>query len=238
MTDGIEVVRHPRARRAKLSLDPASGRARLVIPPRASAKAALAWAATQGEWLARQRAALPEERPFVDGAALPFDDATLVIAWDEAASRRVTRHGDRLVLGGPIETVGRRVEAWLKRESLRLLSEDTAHYAAQAGVKVMKVAIGNARGRWGSCAASGVIRYNWRLALAPRAVRRATAAHEVAHRLHMNHGPAFHALVAALYGRDPAPERGWLRANGAALHWFGRGSDEWISGGGGGRLAG
>ena len=226
MTDEIEVVRHPRARRAKLSLDPASGRTRLVIPPRASARAALAWAATQGEWLARQRAALPQGRPFTHGATLPFDDSTLVIAWDEAAARRVTRSDDRLILGGPIETVGRRVEAWLKRESLRLLSEDTAHYAALAGVKVVKVAIGDARGRWGSCASSGTIRYNWRLALAPRAVRRATAAHEVAHRIHMNHSPAFHALVATLYGGDPAPERGWLRRHGAGLHWYGRGSAE------------
>ncbi|QKR99132.1 M48 family metallopeptidase [Sphingomonas sp. CL5.1] len=226
MTAGIEVVRHPRARRAKLSIDPASGRARLVIPQRASAKAALAWAATQGEWLDRQRAALPIAKPFVDGMTVPFDDAALVVTWNEAAPRRVLRDGDRLMLGGPRETIGRRVEAWLKREALRLLSEDTAHYAALAGVRVTKVAIGDARGRWGSCAASGTIRYNWRLALAPRAVRRATVAHEVAHRVHMNHGAAFHALVATLYGRDPLPERRWLRAHGAALHWYGRGSDE------------
>lgn len=224
MTAEIDLVRHPRARRAKLSLDPASGRVRLVIPARASAKAALAWAATQGEWLERQRAALPAARPFVPGALVPFDDATLTIVWDDSASRRIAHVDDRLVTGGPVETVGRRVEAWLRREALRLLSEDTAHYAALAGVKVVKVAIGDARGRWGSCASSGTIRYNWRLALAPSAVRRATAAHEVAHRVHMNHSPAFHALVATLYGRDPAVERNWLRRHGAALHWFGRGS--------------
>lgn len=223
MTAEIEIVRHPRARRAKLSLDPADGRVRLVIPPRASAKTALAWAMTQRDWLERQRAALPEARPFVNRAVVPFDDVQLVIAWEESACRRVTRHADQLVLGGPQETIPRRIEAWLRREALRLLSEDTADYAARAGVKVAKVAIGDARGRWGSCASSGTIRYNWRLALAPGAVRRATAAHEVAHRVHMNHGPAFHALVAELYGRDPAPERRWLRAHGAALHWYGRG---------------
>ncbi|MBR7518504.1 DUF45 domain-containing protein, partial [Mycobacterium tuberculosis] len=83
--------------------------------------------------------------------------------------------------------VPRRVEAWLRREALRLLSADTADYAARAGVTVARVAVGDPRGRWGSCAASGAIRYSWRLALAPAAVRRATAAHEVAHRLHMNH---------------------------------------------------
>jgi len=226
----IEIVRHPQARRAKLSVDPASGRTRLVLPPRASLKTALRWAETQRDWIAYQHARLPEARPFVDGAQLPFDDVVLTIAWESTGPRRVTRDGDRLIVGGPIETLPRRVEAWLKREALRLLSADTADYAARAGVTVARVAIGDARGRWGSCSGSGTIRYSWRLVLAPRAVRRATAAHEVAHRVHMNHGPAFHALVAELYGADPTPHRHWLKANGAQLHWFGKSS----SGGGSG----
>ena len=229
MSGAIEIVRHPRARRAKLSVDPASGRTRLVLPPRASLKTALAWAEQHRGWIGRQHAALPSARPFEPGATIPFDDALLTIAWDEARSQRVTRDGDALRIGGPRETIARRIEAWLKREALKLLSADTADYAARAGVHVAKVAVGDPRGRWGSCAASGTIRYSWRLALAPRAVRRATAAHEVAHRIHMNHGAAFHALVATLYGDDPIPQRRWLKANGAALHWFGRSSD----GGGG-----
>ncbi|WP_294296983.1 M48 family metallopeptidase, partial [uncultured Sphingomonas sp.] len=94
----------------------------------------------------------------------------------------------------------------------------------KAGVTVSAVGVGDTRSRWGSCASTGAIRYSWRLILAPPAVRRATVAHEVAHRVHMNHSPAFHALVADLYGRDPTPERRWLKTNGAALHWFGRGT--------------
>lgn len=221
---GIEVVRHPRARRAKLSFDPASGRARLTIPKRASADKALAWAATQATWLESERAKLPEARPFENGATIPFGDEDLTIAWSEGATRIVRRDGDRLLLSGAPETIARRVEAWLRREALRLLSDDTACYAAAARVTVPKVAVGDARGRWGSCSSSGAIRYNWRLVHAPAAVRRATAAHEVAHRVHMNHSPAFHALVADLYGADPAPQRRWLKEHGASLHWFGRGS--------------
>jgi len=224
VSEGIEVVRHARARRAKLSVDPMSGRARLTIPRRASAKAALAWAAGQAEWLEAQRARLPRPRPFVDGARIPLGDEILTIVWSAGASRIVRREGDRLAVSGPTETLGRRVETWLKREALRLLSEDSAHYAALAGVTIVKVAVGDARRRWGSCAATGTIRYSWRLVLAPAAVRRATAAHEVAHRIHMNHDAVFHALVGELYGEDPDPQRRWLKANGAALHSFGRSS--------------
>ena len=114
------------------------------------------------------------------------------------------------------------VEAWLRRAALDLLSRETDEIAARAEVAVSKVVVGDARGRWGSCASSGVIRYSWRLVLAPSFVRRATVAHEVAHRVHMNHGPAFHALAAELFGDDPAPARAWLRQHGAGLHWYGR----------------
>ncbi|PZQ61984.1 MAG: metal-dependent hydrolase [Sphingomonas taxi] len=222
MSDDILVVRHPRARRTRLSFDPVTGRARLTLPPRASATKALAWAKAQGAWIEHQRGRLPEPRPFVPGAVLPVDGRELTIAWSAPAPRLPRVEGDRLLLGGPADMVPRRIEAWLRRRALALLEEDTAFYAGRAGVSVTGVAIGDARGRWGSCAHHGAIRYSWRLVLAPPDVRRATAAHEVAHRVHMDHSPAFHALVARLYGRDPAPERQWLRTHGAALHWFGR----------------
>ena len=223
MSASIEVVRHPRARRAKLSFDATSGRARLTIPKHASADKALAWARTQAEWLEAQQARLPEARPFADGALIPVDDRMLTIVWREGASRIVRRDEDRLLVSGPREGIARRVETWLRREALRLVSADTADYAGLAGVAVPRVTVGDARGRWGSCSSTGAIRYSWRLVLAPSAVRRATAAHEVAHRVHMNHSPAFHALVAELYDADPTPHRRWLKEHGGALHWFGRG---------------
>ena len=218
----IEVVRHPRARRARLSVDPASGRVRLTLPRRAALAAALAWAQEKTDWIATQRAKLPQARPFVPGARVPLGDAELVIDWSEDRPRTVRRAGDRLVCGGSREGLSRRITGWLKREALRVLSAETQAAAARAGVKVTSVAVGDARGRWGSCTAGGAIRYSWRLILAPGFVRRSTVAHEVAHRVHMHHGPQFHAFAAALGGEDDAAAHAWLRRNGAALHWIGR----------------
>ncbi len=222
--EGVEIVRHPRARRCTLSIDPASGRARLVVPRRAALATALAWAKGQGEWLAAQRALLPQARPFAIGTTLTVADEAITIVRDEGRRRALVRDGDRLLVAGPEETIARRVEAWLRAAALDLLTAETAEFAAKAGVTVAQVGIGDPRRRWGSCASSGIIRYSWRLVLAPGHVRRATVAHEVAHRVHMNHGPQFHALVATLFGADPAPARAWLREHGASLHWFGRGS--------------
>ena len=55
MSEPFEVVRHPTARRIRLSLDPASGVARLVVPKRAALKPALAWAQGKADWIAQQR---------------------------------------------------------------------------------------------------------------------------------------------------------------------------------------
>ncbi|PMX91274.1 metal-dependent hydrolase, partial [Pseudomonas sp. GW460-13] len=59
MSAPLEVVRNARARRARLSVDSATGRVRLVLPPRAPLKAALAWAEGKAAWIAAQRARLP-----------------------------------------------------------------------------------------------------------------------------------------------------------------------------------
>ena len=224
MNDGFDVVRHARARRLRLALDPTTGRARLVVPKRAALAPALAWARGKSDWLAEQRAKLPQPQPFVDGAVVTVADQLLTIRWTPGRSRIVSVSEGTLALSGPAETVHRRVESWLKRAAHDLLARETAEFAALAGVSVTRVSVGDPAGRWGSCASSGAIRYSWRLILAPAWVRRATVAHEVAHRVHMNHGSAFHALVAELLGSDPAPARAWLRAHGAALHWVGRSS--------------
>lgn len=224
MTVALQVTRHARARRAKLSVDPATGRVRLTLPPRAPLKAALRWAEEQTAWIAAQTARLPQPRPFAPGAEIPFGDGILTIDWCGDAPRRVARDGAVLRCGSPREALSRRIEAWLRREALRLLAAETAEFAARAGVTVVRVAIGDPRGRWGSCSSRGVIRYSWRLLLAPAFVRRSTVAHEVAHRVHMHHGPEFHALANSLGETDPALSRAWLRDHGAALHWFGRAS--------------
>ncbi|MGN6373997.1 MAG: M48 family metallopeptidase [Sphingomonas sp.] len=224
MAGEIEIVRHPRARRMRLSVDPASGRTRLTLPPRAPIKAAMRWAAEQQAWIAAQRARLPEAQPFAPGGSFPLRGRPVTIDWQPDRPRRIELDGEVLRCGGPVDGLARRIETWLRRTALALLAEETALYAARLGVTIEKVAVGDPRGRWGSCSSGGTIRYSWRLILAPDAVRRATVAHEVAHRVHMDHSPRFHRLVETILEEDPAPARRWLRANGAALHWVGRDS--------------
>lgn len=206
----------------RLTVDPRDASVRLALPPRASLHKALGWAADKRSWVEAELAKLPGPQPIVPGMRFLLAGDPVTLDWSADAPRTPRRIDDRLVVGGPHDAVGARVLRHLRREAAAILSAETRMLADSNGITVGRVGVGDPKSRWGSCASSGDIRYSWRLILAPAFVRKATVAHEVAHRIHMNHGPDFHALAAALNGSDPAPARHWLRANGAALHWFGR----------------
>ena len=217
----LEVRRMVQARRMRLSVDPRDGGVRLILPHRASLRSALKWVESKRGWIEEALGALPHARPIEPDMTIDVAGETLTI--EMATGGRITRRiGDRLVVPGPPDMLGPRVVRWLRAQALDRLEAETQHFAGKAGVTVRKVAIGDPRARWGSCSASGDIRYSWRLILAPPTVLEATVAHEVAHRLHMDHSAKFHAAVEGLLGRAPDVERDWLRRHGRDLYWLGR----------------
>lgn len=219
----VVVRRTPGARRLRLRVDPRTRTVLLTVPARISQRRALAWANEHGEWVARTLADMPRGVAIAPDAVIPYRGTAHRLAWHESRPRRIEIGGGVLSVGGPREGLEARVLRWLRREALALLAEETHALAVKAGVMTPRVAVGDPVSRWGSCSSSGTIRYSWRLILAPDFVRQATVAHEVAHLVHMNHGPDFHALVTDLLGTDPKPARQWLRREGAALHRVGRG---------------
>ena len=212
----------PRARKLRLSVDPRTRSVLLTVPRRVSQRRALAWAGEHRQWIEKALADIPPASVFVPGESVPVYGEPYVIDWEPARPRRISLEGGRLVCGGPLEGLDRRILRWLKAEALSLLTRDTREIAAKADAQLASVGVGDPVSRWGSCSSRGTIRYSWRLILAPDFVRRATVAHEVAHLVHMNHGPDFHALVERLFGEDPRPARLWLRREGASLHRIGR----------------
>jgi len=218
----LTVRRSALARRMRLAVDPRDGAVKLTLPRRAALGAALKWAESQRAWIERALAKLPAEETLGPGSVIPFAGGELQVEWRTGGSRTVKREGDRLIVGGPEEMVKARVLRWLRAEAARTLEAETRAVAARAGVTVGRVRVGDPRSRWGSCSSSGDIAYSWRLILMPPAVREATVVHEVAHRLHMHHGPEFHEEVERLLGRAPKAERAWLKTHGAAMHRVGR----------------
>lgn len=77
-------------------------------------------------------------------------------------------------------------EAFLKR---------VAAYAARMDVSYGRISVKNQKTRWGSCSSKGNLNFNYRLYFLPREWMDYVVVHELAHRVHMNHSPAFWALV-------------------------------------------
>ena len=214
----LQVRRYPAARGYRLRYDAAGGILRISMPGRGSERAAIDWALEQRDWIEKQMAERPEPARILPGTMLLLEGQECLIAWDASHPRMPRLSGGALMLGGPEASGGPRVLRWLKARALEVLSEDTRDIAGREELTVASVRIGDPRSRWGSCSVDGHIRYSWRLILAPPEVRRATVAHEVAHLLHMDHSPRFHAAHARLLGCDPAPARQWLRHNAGRLH--------------------
>ena len=218
----IEVKPMRNARRLRLRFDEASGTLKLTCPWRTSRRAALAWALDQREWIEAQLARSEPGEPLDPGVTIPVEGEEVRLVWDPALARTPALGGGVLCAGGPGEGFARRVELFLKRRALDVMSREASDYAEAAGVAVRSVSVGDAGTRWGSCSSEGKIRLSWRLILAPPEVRRYVVAHEVAHLVHLDHSAKFKALEARLYGPGLAEAKAWLRRSGARLKRIGR----------------
>lgn len=214
----IVIRRLGNARRMTLRLAPDGSEVRISIPRWGRTAEALDFALSRADWLAQQYAALSSAEPPRPGGRIAYRGDWLTIDHSSQAPRRPKADAGRVHMGGPIETLPRRLRRWLEDEARRLLAEDLALYCRLADRPAPKLALSNARRRWGSCAADGSIRINWRLVMAPDHVRRSVVAHEVAHLVHFDHSRRFHALLKDIYEGDIGEANAWLKREGPGLY--------------------
>jgi predicted metal-dependent hydrolase len=210
------------ARRLRLRFDEASGTLKLTCPWRTSRRSALAWALDQRDWIDAQLARAEPGEPFEPGATIPLEGQAVRLVWNPNARRTPLLADGELCCGGPREGFERRIELFIKRRALDVMSHEVADYAAAAGMTAKSVSVGDAGTRWGSCSSQGRIRLSWRLILAPPVVRRYVVAHEVAHLVHLDHSAKFKALEARLYGPGLGEAKALLRRAGPRLKRIGR----------------
>lgn len=95
-----------------------------------------------------------------------------------------------------------------------MLGEKCRYFAARMGVTYGTVSIREQKTRWGSCSVKGNLNFNWKLALMPGEISDYLVVHELAHRIEMNHSPAFWRIVEREIP-DYRERRAWLKKNGA-----------------------
>lgn len=219
----IMIRRSTRARRSAVRIRAGDLAIELVVPERARLSAALEFLDSRREWLVARLSMLPEPVAFKAGAVIPVLGQDRVL---QTTLRPLNGNGPfrltetTIEVAGRDEHIARRTRDGLMALAGAILRPAALEFAERSDRRPSAIMIGNPRTRWGSCSSKGVLRFSWRLVLAPEPVLRYVAAHEVAHLRHMNHGPAFWALVAELY---PAfeRERAWLKRHGGTLMRFG-----------------
>ncbi|MFT4046640.1 MAG: SprT family zinc-dependent metalloprotease [Solimonas sp.] len=120
----------------------------------------------------------------------------------------------------------RRLELALRRELLHQAQRDARrHLDAEApaiGVRYRALRINDPQTLWGSCNPGAVICLSWRLVMAPPAVFRYVAVHELCHLVHLDHSARFWNLVGR-HMPDYEAHKRWLRDHGHQLHgWLPR----------------
>ena len=217
----VTFVRSTRAQRASLRVDPAQRRIVLTAPMRMARRTAVGFAEAQAGWIAARLKRLPARRPFVDGAELPLFGAPHRIRHRPDSRGTVWVEGAEIHVAGRSEHLPRRLRDWLMAEMRRRLPPLVHAKAARVERKVTRITVRDSRSRWGSCGPDGGMSFSWRLVLAPAEVLDYLVAHEVAHLVHMNHGPRFWALARALCEGPIEPPQAWLKANGETLLQYG-----------------
>nr|WP_237437782.1 SprT family zinc-dependent metalloprotease [Altericroceibacterium endophyticum] len=214
----LMIRRHPRAKQLTLRLAPDGTEIRLTIPRWGSTSDAVDFARSRAEWLERQLHRIPPASPPIPGGTLHFRGRPLRIDWAPDHPRIIALSDKALRLGGTREALTGRLQRWLEKQALTLLQQDLSDYCEAAGLDTPDLRLSKAQRRWGSCAADGTIRINWRLVQAPDHVRRSVVAHEVAHLVHFDHSADFHALLAEIYGNGLDVAEQWLKSSGRTLY--------------------
>ncbi|RVU41165.1 M48 family peptidase [Rheinheimera riviphila] len=101
------------------------------------------------------------------------------------------------------------LQTWYQQQAQSWFNERVAFWQQQMAVSVTAVEIKSWKQKWGTCSVSGVVSFNWRLMLAPSWIADYVVVHELAHRRHMDHSPAFWQLLTSFYPQAKAA-RSWF----------------------------
>lgn len=180
---------------------------------------------SKGEWIVqklgqsqeRQAAQQATQIVWRNGASFPYLGEALHLVLEPALHRThkgAFRSENTLRLGLPLDAAPTQIRAavqkWLLLQARTLFVERLNYFAPQLGVQWKRLALSNARTRWGSASSIGSIRLNWRLVHHGMDVIDYVVVHELSHLRYMDHSAQFWDTVASILP-GYAPLRAELR---------------------------
>jgi hypothetical protein len=208
------IRRSERARRVRVTVDPAHG-VEVVLPRRAAEREAAAAVRELRPWIERRFAELDRARQAIAdrGATVPYLGSMLRLVPEPSRTRVRRRDDDLLVPAGDHRPA---LERWYRRSARLEIASRLDDATTYTGIPYTALTIRAQKTRWASCSRTGAMSFNWRLLLAPEDVLDYVVWHEVCHLEIMDHSPRFWALLAARCP-DYREQTKWLRRNGGTL---------------------
>lgn len=96
--------------------------------------------------------------------------------------------------------------AWYRVQALPWFRRRLQIFSDRVGIRPLKLALSDAKARWGSCSHQDIIRLNWRLIQAHPSEIDYVVAHECAHLRHMHHQAQFWETLTEIYPEWKAAE--------------------------------
>ena len=207
------VVRRSKRRKKTVEIALRDGGVRVAAPARITDDQVRDFVLSRASWiiekLEEERSSREKALRFVSGETLPYmgRDVTLAVKPADIRKPSVEFDHSKLAVSTPRELVddarydGIReaiVEWYRARASVRLAEYVDRWWGRLGKGSRSRILIGDQKRRWGSCAADGTLRFNWRVMMLEPSLIEYVVVHELAHLTHHNHSADYWALVSSM----------------------------------------
>ena len=159
--------------------------------------------------LVKNRGYLCPAKEFVSGEAFPYLGKQYRLKVIKHASKKeekcklingrfmvqINRHSD----GRRVKrTVRKALVDWYLGRAEQTIPERVKLYARQIGKWPERIEIKNHKRRWGSCSHRGIVRFNWKIIMAPVTILDYVIVHELCHLICADHSPHFWQKVQTI----------------------------------------
>lgn len=194
---------------------------RVSLPKFCSVSDGLRFIQERNNWLEKVFSKTPEKIKIKNDDVICFLGKNVIVKYDQSQKTNcyISDCENILIIGGSLpEMFESRIREFIKAEFLSEIKKIIQ--TVPQNFRPKKIAIRDTTSCWGSCSSTGTLSFSWRLAFAPPEVMRYVVMHELAHKKHMDHSPAFWAQVSSLYGEGVGRAKLWLSEHGNELHKY------------------
>ncbi len=203
----LTIKEHPRAKNVLVKLVP--GRGLEVVVPRGYDRTQVPGVLQRKQgWIERTRRLMEADGiQLMRNEELPerilfrcIDVERRVDYLRKNAKVRITENGTRLLISGDMkdrDAVMTVLKRYVAGQARLHLPSRLAETSRRTGLEYADTRIRTQKTRWGSCSSRGSISLNAKLLFLPAELVEQLFVHELCHRKHMNHSPAYWRLVAS-----------------------------------------